>query len=147
MNATGIVRRIDDLGRVVIPKEMRRKFKIREGDPLELFTTDKGIVFQKYSYASDCMDAIENCGKALTAEGIQNAWYDRYNKIHGARCFPDTAPDYEMCEYFEANDVAYFPIVNNGDMFGYVAVSSSDAISKKDVIKAIVRVAANFAEF
>ena len=42
MKATGIVRRIDDLGRVVIPKEIRRTMRIREGDPLEIFT-DKGI--------------------------------------------------------------------------------------------------------
>lgn len=50
MKATGIVRRIDDLGRVVIPKEIRRTMRIREGDPLEIFT-DKGgeVVFKKYS--------------------------------------------------------------------------------------------------
>lgn len=49
MRATGIVRRIDDLGRVVIPKEIRRSLKIKEGDPLELFTTPEGgVVFQKY---------------------------------------------------------------------------------------------------
>ena len=41
MKATGIVRRIDDLGRVVIPKEIRRTLRIREGDPLEIFTREK----------------------------------------------------------------------------------------------------------
>ena len=41
MKATGIVRRIDDLGRVVIPKEIRRNFRIREGDPLEIYTNDR----------------------------------------------------------------------------------------------------------
>ena len=46
--STGIVRRIDDLGRIVIPKEIRRTMKIREGDPLELFMCDDGILFQKY---------------------------------------------------------------------------------------------------
>lgn len=50
MKATGIVRRIDDLGRVVIPKEIRRTMRIREGDPLEIFTdTDGEVVFKKYS--------------------------------------------------------------------------------------------------
>ena len=50
MKATGIVRRIDDLGRVVIPKEIRRTQRIREGDPLEIFTTGDGeVVFKKYS--------------------------------------------------------------------------------------------------
>lgn len=50
MKATGIVRRIDDLGRVVIPKEIRRTMRIREGDPLEIFTNNDGeVVFKKYS--------------------------------------------------------------------------------------------------
>ena len=50
MKATGIVRRIDDLGRVVIPKEIRRTMRIREGDPLEIFTDREGeVIFKKYS--------------------------------------------------------------------------------------------------
>ncbi len=50
MKATGIVRRIDDLGRVVIPKEIRRTMRIREGDPLEIFTASDGeVIFKKYS--------------------------------------------------------------------------------------------------
>lgn len=50
MKATGIVRRIDDLGRVVIPKEIRRTLRIREGDPLEIFTASDGeVIFKKYS--------------------------------------------------------------------------------------------------
>ena len=50
MKATGIVRRIDDLGRVVIPKEIRRTMRIREGDPLEIFTNNEGeVIFKKYS--------------------------------------------------------------------------------------------------
>ena len=50
MKATGIVRRIDDLGRVVIPKEIRRTMRIREGDPLEIFTDKDGdVIFKKYS--------------------------------------------------------------------------------------------------
>ena len=50
MKATGIVRRIDELGRVVIPKEIRRTQRIRRGDPLEIFTTGDGeVIFKKYS--------------------------------------------------------------------------------------------------
>ena len=50
MKATGIVRRIDDLGRVVIPKEIRRTLRIREGDPLEIYTERDGeVIFKKYS--------------------------------------------------------------------------------------------------
>ena len=51
MMATGIVRRIDDLGRVVIPKEIRRRFGIREGDPLEIFLTEDGIIFRRYHHS------------------------------------------------------------------------------------------------
>ncbi|MCI5801780.1 MAG: AbrB/MazE/SpoVT family DNA-binding domain-containing protein [Oscillospiraceae bacterium] len=50
MKATGIVRRIDDLGRIVIPKEIRRTMRIREGDPLEIYTDNDGeVIFKKYS--------------------------------------------------------------------------------------------------
>lgn len=48
MKATGIVRRVDDLGRVVIPKEIRRQMKIKEGDPLEVFLEGNKVCFEKY---------------------------------------------------------------------------------------------------
>ena len=58
MKATGIVRRIDDLGRVVIPKEIRRAMRIREGDPLEIYTDNDGsVTFRKYSY----LNALNEC--------------------------------------------------------------------------------------
>ncbi len=57
MKATGIVRRIDDLGRVVIPKEIRRTMRIREGDPLEIYTDkDGGVIFKKYSLMGGLSD-------------------------------------------------------------------------------------------
>ena len=57
MKATGIVRRIDDLGRVVIPKEIRRTLRIREGDPLEIYTERDGeVIFKKYSPMGDLTD-------------------------------------------------------------------------------------------
>ncbi len=57
MKATGIVRRVDDLGRIVIPKEIRRTLKIREGDPLEIYTEkDGGVVFRKYSPMGELQD-------------------------------------------------------------------------------------------
>lgn len=49
MKATGMVRRVDDLGRVVIPKEVRRVLRIREGDSLEIYISNEGVVFKKYS--------------------------------------------------------------------------------------------------
>lgn len=57
MKATGIVRRIDDLGRIVIPKEIRRTLRIREGDPLEIFTDREGeIILKKYSPINELSD-------------------------------------------------------------------------------------------
>ena len=57
MKATGIVRRIDDLGRVVIPKEIRRTMRIREGDPLEIYTDREGeVIFKKYSPIGELVD-------------------------------------------------------------------------------------------
>ena len=60
MKATGIVRRLDDLGRIVIPKEIRRTMKIKEGDPLEIFMDeDGGVVFKKYDAYADLYDVLE----------------------------------------------------------------------------------------
>ena len=54
MKATGVIRRLDDLGRIVIPKEIRRTFRIREGDPMEIFTNRNGeIILKKYSPIGD----------------------------------------------------------------------------------------------
>lgn len=62
MKATGIVRRVDDLGRVVIPKEIRRTVNIREGDPLEIFLQDGGVVFKKYlpDYRKELTNTIQD---------------------------------------------------------------------------------------
>jgi AbrB family transcriptional regulator, stage V sporulation protein T len=66
MKATGIVRRIDDLGRVVIPKEIRRTLRIREGDPLEIFVDRDGeVILKKYSPISELGDFAKEYGEAL----------------------------------------------------------------------------------
>ena len=63
MKATGILRRIDELGRVVIPKEIRKTMKMREGEELEIFTTEEEVVLKKYSELS----AMENFAQSLVA--------------------------------------------------------------------------------
>ncbi|UOR10684.1 stage V sporulation protein T [Halobacillus amylolyticus] len=66
MKATGIVRRIDDLGRVVIPKEIRRTLRIREGDPLEIFVDREGeVILKKYSPISELGDFAREYADAL----------------------------------------------------------------------------------
>ena len=66
MKATGIVRRIDDLGRVVIPKEIRKTLKIKEGTPLEIFTDREGqIILKKYSPIGELNNFAEEYAEAL----------------------------------------------------------------------------------
>ncbi|MBU3819683.1 MAG: AbrB/MazE/SpoVT family DNA-binding domain-containing protein [Candidatus Faecalibacterium intestinavium] len=75
MKATGIVRRIDELGRVVIPKEIRRTQRIRRGDPLEIFTTGDGeVIFKKYSPIGEL-------------QGVAVQYADVLNKSFGLTAF------------------------------------------------------------
>ena len=74
MRATGIVRRIDDLGRVVIPKEIRKNLGIKEGDPLEIFVdpVQRMVCFQKYNTTVD--DTLEEAIRKIeNDEGIEEA--------------------------------------------------------------------------
>ena len=79
MKATGIVRRVDDLGRIVIPKEIRRTLKIREGDPLEIYTEkDGGVIFRKYSPMGDMQElASQMCDSIGANTGHVAAVCDR----------------------------------------------------------------------
>ena len=79
MKATGIVRRIDDLGRVVIPKEIRRTLRIREGDPLEIFTDRDGeVIFKKYSPRGEMGAIASELAEALArTAGMSCAICDR----------------------------------------------------------------------
>lgn len=72
MKATGIVRRIDDLGRVVVPKEIRRTLRIREGDPLEIFTDKEGeIILKKYSPIGGIIGVRQTvCRKSVADVGM-----------------------------------------------------------------------------
>ncbi len=66
MKATGIVRRIDELGRVVIPKEIRRNFKIREGEPLEIFVDQNGeVILKKYSPVGELGHVVKEYADSL----------------------------------------------------------------------------------
>jgi len=86
MKATGIVRRIDDLGRVVIPKEIRRTMRIREGDPLEIYTDkDGGVIFKKYSLMGGLDEfAGQFCETLSKSTGFTAAVTDRDTVIAAA---------------------------------------------------------------
>lgn len=131
MKATGIVRRIDDLGRVVIPKEIRRSLKIREGDPLEIFIENNGVYFQKYStLGSLAEEPLRIAIKMASNSGLRPiAIYDTDTKLRGMENFPSyvskTWEDED--EPFEYNATyGVYPIDADGDRVGYVVCDSQD---------------------
>jgi AbrB family transcriptional regulator (stage V sporulation protein T) len=87
MKATGIVRRIDDLGRVVIPKEIRRTLRIREGDPLEIFVDRDGeVILKKYSPINELGDFAKEYAESLaesTGHVVLIADRDTYIAVAG----------------------------------------------------------------
>ena len=86
MKATGIVRRIDELGRVVIPKEIRRTLRIRESDPLEIFTDHEGeVILKKYSPLGELVEHAEHCaGSLAVVSGCGVVITDRDHVVAGA---------------------------------------------------------------
>lgn len=78
MKATGIVRRIDDLGRIVIPKEIRRSMRIREGDAMEIFLEDNYVCLKKYNTSDE--DLAVRCQKYISDRG---AYIKAINFING----------------------------------------------------------------
>ena len=87
MKATGIVRRIDDLGRVVVPKEIRRTLGIREGTPLEIFTGQDGeVILKKYSPLGEIYTFAQNYAESLAqASGMLSCITDMEKVIAASR--------------------------------------------------------------
>lgn len=65
MKSTGVVRRVDDLGRIVIPKEIRKNLKIKDGESLEIFVDENAVILKKFSYMSDLHDIAQNCSDSF----------------------------------------------------------------------------------
>ena len=159
MKATGIVRRIDDLGRVVIPKEIRRTLRIREGDPLEIFTDREGeIILKKYSpigelgtlaklYAESlsqtmgCTVCITDTDQVFAASGsgkkeLQDQFISRdAEKLlqeRGQLVARAGEPGYikVTSEMGEYRDEAICPIICEGDVIGSVLLLNKDAKKK-----------------
>ena len=128
MKATGIVRRIDDLGRVVIPKEIRRTMRIREGDPLEIYTAKDGeVIFKKYSPIGELSGvAAEYAATLGSVTGLPCAVTDRDNVIAFAGAGKREAMDRPLssrCEevmnsrraYTVGEDRASYPLLRDQD--------------------------------
>ena len=150
MKATGIVRRIDDLGRVVIPKEIRRVMRIRDGDPLEIYTaTDGEVIFKKYSpigemtslaaqyaevMAQDCAFGIAVCDRdrVVAAAGVsKRETVDRRISSELERLTEDRRiyiyknGETKVMKPFEGSDLRAAmaaPIISSGDISGAVVL-------------------------
>lgn len=68
MKSTGIIRRVDDLGRIVIPKEVRRQLKIREGDPMELYMDENTVIFKRYDPSQSVKATLATLKNAIRDE-------------------------------------------------------------------------------
>jgi len=161
MKATGIVRRIDDLGRVVIPKEIRRTMRIREGDPLEIYTDREGeVIFKKYSpigelteFASEyaetlfrtCALPVAVCDKdcVIACAGISKKEFsekkhsDDVEKIIEGRSLyvrrEDAEPIPVLADGGNHTVRCAMPIISEGDIIGCVAsVCDRDAEPPRD---------------
>ncbi len=156
MKATGIVRRIDDLGRVVIPKEIRRTLRIREGDPLEIYTaTDGEVIFKKYSpvgelsaFAGQYADVIARissmptliCDKdhVIAAAGVsKREFLERRvtqvleNYMENRKTYTatqQTVGDVQPIEGVEHYAAVIYPIIASGDVTGAVVMLTGENI-------------------
>lgn len=171
MKATGIVRRIDDLGRVVIPKEIRRTLRIREGDPLEIFVDRDGeVILKKYSPINELGDFAKEYAEALydslgnpvlicdrdayiaVAGGSKKDYLnknisDLVEKIMEERnsVLQNQQTSVSLVDGYEEPVSAYTigPIIANGDPIGAVIIFSKDG-SLGEVEQKSVETAASF---
>lgn len=81
MKATGIVRKVDDLGRVVLPIELRRNLGIGIGDPLEIYTENDAIVLKRYNAVDDVASVAERLKKMIEAESSPKTRLEMLNTI------------------------------------------------------------------
>ncbi len=81
MNATGIIRRMDDLGRVVIPKEIRRFLDLKEGDPLEIYIHEQGVLYRKYNPAKPIKACLDTLKEAVMDEPALTCTEELLQKI------------------------------------------------------------------
>lgn len=127
MKETGMIRRLDDLGRVVIPKEIRRSLHLDEGDPMEILIDDKSVIFRRYNpltIGREICKAAENSMQLMG--GKSYAIYDCTEKLTGTRDFPQYPPvniqKMPKVDLYQAeNSILIAPIQSEGELYGYLA--------------------------
>ena len=130
MKATGIVRRIDDLGRVVIPREIRRSLKIREGDPLEILIEKNCVCFKKYSTLGSFSEDILRIAQDMAQRTFKHqiAIYDRDSKISGPNSYSSYVDESweDKRTPFKYEGMGVYPIISDGELYGYICCPESD---------------------
>ncbi|MBO1004452.1 stage V sporulation protein T [Pseudogracilibacillus auburnensis] len=172
MKATGIVRRIDDLGRVVIPKEIRRTLRIREGDPLEIFVAREGeVILKKYSpinelghFATEYADALFDslhfpvfiCDRDEIIAVSGDSKKDYLNKSIGTHIedaienrsnvleTEKTTIELIRGKEDEIDSYVISVIIANGDPIGSVIVLSKNGDALSNVEQKVAETASNF---
>ena len=130
MKATGIIRRIDDLGRVVIPREIRRSLKIREGDPLEILIEKNCVCFKKYStlglFSEDILRVAQDMAQRTFKHQI--AIYNRDSKISGPNSYSSYVDESweDKRTPFKYEGMGVYPIISDGELYGYICCPESD---------------------
>ena len=122
MKATGIVRQIDDLGRVVIPREIRRSLKIREGDPLEILIEKNCVCFKKHSTLGSFSEDILRVAQDMAQRTFnhQIAIYDRDSKISGPNSYSSYADESweDNRTPFKYEGMGVYPIISDDGVYG-----------------------------
>ena len=136
MKATGIIRRIDELGRVVIPKEIRRTIRIREGDPLEIFVEGGAVIFKKYqtmgnletqcNVLCDTFQKMSSACAVFDTDGELFAANSQFRFAFAAN-MPKLPEDLIGCRgILERNHMIFRPIIADGEMLGTLAVETDN---------------------
>ena len=138
MKATGIIRRIDDLGRVVIPREIRRSLKIREGDPLEILIEKNCVCFKKYSTLGSFSEDILRVAQDMAQRTFKHqiAIYNRDSKISGPNSYSSYADESweDNRTPFKDEGMGVYPIISDGELYGYVCCPESDMSAEMTMI-------------
>ena len=122
MKATGIVRRIDDLGRVVIPREIRKTLNIREGDPLEIFITNEGgICFQKYNeHLNRFVTMCEPVLQMAKSKGITIDIYDDELRLTLSKSAPWLLAEVKTIDTFHEEQLVRLGFYDGREYFVYM---------------------------
>ena len=159
MKATGVVRRIDELGRIVIPKEIRKNFRIKEGENVEIYIDDNNIILKKYSELKNVSDISSNIIDSVFSVinkdiiitdmsnimelswSLKNVFFNKelsveYQNMLSKREKIIQKSSKNLCITDQIVDYSYIvnPMIVNVDLIGSIVLLSKDTINNNDII-------------